>query len=55
MLSPTDKDKTLMGRKTLSEVQHKIDVVKKNKESLEARLHFYEQKLENEKPRMTNA
>ena len=30
----------------MKEVQHKLSVMKKNKESMEARLHFYENKLE---------
>ena len=37
-----------MGRKTLSEVQHKLSLMKKNKVALEAELHFYENKLEEE-------
>ena len=30
----------------MKEVQHKLSVMKKNKESIEARLHFYENKLD---------
>ena len=51
-LSPFDRDKTLIGRQTLDEVQHKLSVVKKNKDAIEARLHFYENKLEEELPKM---
>ena len=42
-----------MGRKTLSEVQHKLSLMKKNKDALEAKLHFYENKLEDDLPRMS--
>lgn len=53
-LSPDAREKTLTGMQTLSEVQHKLDVVKKNKQAIEARLHFYEQKLETELPRLSH-
>ena len=42
-----------MGRKTLSEVQHKLELLKKNKNALDAKLHFYENKLEDDLPRMS--
>ena len=51
-LSPRDKDKTIVGRQTLIEAQHKLDLVKKNKDAMEARLHFYEKKLETELPKV---
>ena len=41
---------TLVGMKTLNEVQHKLSLMKKNKDSIEARLHFYESKLDTELP-----
>ena len=40
--------------KTLSEVKHKLSVMKKNKESIEARVHFYESKLDTELPQMNS-
>ena len=43
---------TLLGMKTLSEVQHKLSVMKKNKDAIEARLHFYETKLDQELPQL---
>lgn len=49
------KKPTMIGMKTLNEVQHKLSVMKKNKESIEARLHFYETKLDQEFPNMDDA
>ena len=43
---PGDHEKTLQGYETLNEVHHKLDIMKKHKKSVEARLQFYESQLE---------
>ena len=44
----------LPGTKTLNEVKKRLTEMRKNKEQLEAKLHFYESKLENSVPRMAS-
>ena len=42
----------LPGTKTLNEVKRRLTEMRKSKEQLDARLHFYESKLENSAPKM---
>ena len=42
----------LPGTKTLNEVKRRLTEMRKSKEQLDAKLHFYESKLENSAPKM---
>ena len=43
----------LPGTKTLNEVKRRLIEMRKSKEQLDAKLHFYESKLETSAPRRT--